>query len=345
MRQIQELQQQLQHQQRQLTVATQHLSAVQLSSTENFANTSSARQLSDSSHSSAVRMHNTDAPMMKLSAPGAQTLPCQWDSCDVTVEEIDGLLAHIKHDHMMADISVPSNELLSSAHTPSLSTPADPVHQLGSSDDQVLECHWGQYGTICNAVFSSTHDLSEHIISTHIGSRKQQYTCLWDGCERNSRPFVQRQKIIRHLQVHTHDRPFACDVCGKRFAEQLVLTQHKRVHSGEKPFQCKICGKQFAVSTALSVHLRTHTGEKPLKCKWPGCDRSFSESSNLAKHMRTHTANRKFKCTIEGCGKEFLRNDQLVRHMKTHDNKIDSNGRKKPREQQVEGLLQMFQIP
>ncbi|KAK9354156.1 hypothetical protein V1523DRAFT_325134, partial [Lipomyces doorenjongii] len=229
--------------------------------------------------------------MSRLAAP----LHCEWDACNFTTLTSNSLVSHVVHDH------VPSQQ-----------------EQEQLQLQQISHQHLQSRGRLCAQNFSSTQDLSEHIIASHVGSRKQEYTCLWSGCERSTRPFQQRQKIIRHLQIHTHNRPFECSICGRKFAEQLVLTQHMRVHSGERPYACKVCGKRFAASTALSVHLRTHTGEKPLQCKWPGCGKTFSESSNLAKHMRTHTADRRFKCTSEGCKKDFLRHDQLVRHMRTH---------------------------
>ncbi|CAL1215835.1 unnamed protein product [Candida parapsilosis] len=173
----------------------------------------------------------------------------------------------------------------------------------------------------CNATHESQCDLQHHIINTHIGSGKSKYSCNWIGCERhNGKIFNQRQKLYRHIHVHTNYKPCKCSICGASFAVQSMLDQHLRVHSGEKPFQCSTCGKRFATSSSLSIHNRVHTGEKPLKCKWPGCNKSFSESSNLTKHMKIHE--REFACEI--CGSSFLKKVDLDQHLKSHEQKEEN---------------------
>ncbi|KAK9381716.1 uncharacterized protein V2V93DRAFT_367663 [Kockiozyma suomiensis] len=307
----------------------------------------SALPISHSHHSNSTINPITDCHWSYCSAPagtppstGAHLVSqmrvaphqCEWNSCHYRAVTADLVTSHHTHEHAGSTIqhAAPIDNLRNYCHQSHWhnhghrSHSHDYTHHQSSDSDQMLDlehkCLWvSPDGNNCDKIFDSTHDLSEHIIADHVGSRKQEYTCLWQGCERLMRPFSQRQKIVRHLQIHTHDRPFTCSVCERKFSEHVVLAQHMRVHSGEKPYICKACGKRFAASTALSVHLRTHTGEKPLKCKWPDCGRSFSESSNLAKHMKIHRADKRFKCEVEGCQKEFLRHDQFVRHMKIHD--------------------------
>ncbi|KAH8925533.1 hypothetical protein BT69DRAFT_1348704 [Atractiella rhizophila] len=160
------------------------------------------------------------------------------------------------------------------------------VANSNSGIDGALICKW----PACGLEFATTALLMEHLGKDHIGSGKKEYVCLWEGCERDEigRVFKQRQKIMRHLQSHTGDRPFVCDECGKAFTEATTLQQHKRTHTKEKPFVCTHpdCGKSFALASALTIHMRTHTGDKPFTC--PQCDTSFAESSNLSKHMKIH---------------------------------------------------------
>ncbi|KAI5970520.1 SUR1 [Candida margitis] len=167
----------------------------------------------------------------------------------------------------------------------------------------------------CNATHESQCGLQHHIINDHIGSGKSKYSCNWVGCERhNGKIFNQRQKLYRHIHIHTNYKPCKCSICGASFAVQSMLDQHLRIHSGEKPFQCTTCGKRFATSSSLSIHNRVHTGEKPLKCKWPGCNKSFSESSNLTKHMKIHE--REFACVK--CGESFAKKADLDQHSESH---------------------------
>ncbi|ODV79032.1 uncharacterized protein CANTADRAFT_26105 [Suhomyces tanzawaensis NRRL Y-17324] len=174
----------------------------------------------------------------------------------------------------------------------------------------------------CNRVHETDGELQEHLIKDHIGSGKPIYHCKWIGCERhNGKSFNQRQKLFRHIHIHTNYKPCKCDICGASFAVESILKQHMRTHSGEKPFSCSICGKQFATSSSLSIHKRVHSGEKPLQCKWPGCNKCFRESSNLTKHMRTHY--KTFHCEI--CGEEFDKKPNYTKHMKLHKSKCTIN--------------------
>ncbi|KAK1221083.1 zinc-finger protein [Marasmius sp. AFHP31] len=220
-----------------------------------------------------------------------------------------------------------SPSLPTSPTTPQATPPSIHSHVNGQCTRNHV-CLWDS----CGKVFDTCSQLTEHLTNDHVGSGKQRYECLWEGCTRNYKNagkdgekdggFTSKQKICRHLQSHTGHRPFQCSVCHQNFSEAATLQQHMRRHTLEKPYVCDYpgCGKAFSITGALTIHKRTHNGQKPFKCTF--CDRAFAESSNLSKHLRTHTGVRPYACNEPGCGKTFARPDQLSRHSRVHRKKI-----------------------
>ncbi|CAD7692035.1 unnamed protein product [Nyctereutes procyonoides] len=120
--------------------------------------------------------------------------------------------------------------------------------------------------------------------------------------------------LIKYQRIHTGERPYEYNECGKSFTTNLALCYHHRVHTGERPYKCSECGKSFVRKNSLSVCLKVHSGEKPYKCN--ECGKSWRCKSTFIQHQRIHTGERPYECSE--CGKSFTSRSALHSHQRVH---------------------------
>ncbi|XP_068455356.1 zinc finger protein 200-like [Clinocottus analis] len=107
------------------------------------------------------------------------------------------------------------------------------------------------------------------------------------GCLEGNKCFsLVKQKNESQPRLLTRNKPFSCDVCGKRFTRKGYLKRHMTVHIINKPFSCDECGKRFVEQRYLKRHMIVHMIERPFNCD--GCRKRFKLQGNLKKHMRVH---------------------------------------------------------
>ncbi|WKX92480.1 hypothetical protein Q1695_010479 [Nippostrongylus brasiliensis] len=120
-------------------------------------------------------------------------------------------------------------------------------------------------------------------------------------CQTCPASFSKPSDLVRHIRVHTGERPFVCDVCQRAFRVVSALYAHRRTHrrkQAEHP--CTVCGAEFFSKSSLALHLRIHSGEKPLKCRH--CDDVFRTSSDRKQHEITwHGAPGSHVCRKSPC--------------------------------------------
>ena len=173
------------------------------------------------------------------------------------------------------------------------------------------------------------------------------YSC--ELCEKN----FDQKYLNQHLKdVHSNDRKYKCDTCGKYFNQLTYLNSHKeKLHDKvtKKEFKCTSCSKEFSRIGDLKEHYkRMHVQTRTHKCEvcdgyFPSrelkkihfsrvhaneindtekcdlCTKVFNSVGGLKSHMiNFHDRNKTYKCHT--CERFFHTNGNLTKHIKVvHD--------------------------
>uniref|UniRef100_A0A669BQ87 C2H2-type domain-containing protein n=1 Tax=Oreochromis niloticus TaxID=8128 RepID=A0A669BQ87_ORENI len=208
---------------------------------------------------------------------------CKDENPLVLKQDTETFPAHEESDH--SDLEPSSDQLLSQ-------------NPLDTDQDESKE---------------SYRNKSEQIVSgLKVQNHKTAHLCSTCGKKCNK-----MEKLNRHEQIHTGEKPRSCSICGKRFSQKSHSKQHMPVHTGEKLHSCGTCGKRFSRKSVLTRHMLIHTGEKQHSCRI--CGNGFSRKEHLNRHMEFHTNEKQYSCSTRG--KRFNVKSNLNIHMRIRKGK------------------------
>uniref|UniRef100_A0A665T090 C2H2-type domain-containing protein n=1 Tax=Echeneis naucrates TaxID=173247 RepID=A0A665T090_ECHNA len=231
-------------------------------------------------HSHVQRVHSE--------TKGVPLFPCM--DCSCVFKKLGSLNAHIsKIDHAMAfpglSLHWPLSSIWGSEGGEGVT---DVIQQLLELSEQVSgEAAQPQPPEPAIAMETAINQdilqVSEGHTHTHT---REENGVRWHGCPYCSKEFKKPSDLVRHIRIHTHEKPFKCKQCFRAFAVKSTLTAHMKTHTGIKAFECQSCLKCFSTSGSMKVHMRLHTGVRPFSC--PHCDKIFRTSGHRKTHIASH---------------------------------------------------------
>ncbi|XP_072025771.1 uncharacterized protein [Amphiura filiformis] len=162
--------------------------------------------------------------------------------------------------------------------------------------------------TLCDFTTSWKGSLRVHYVGKHDSESRELQKC--PHC-----PFTTRSKlyISRHIMLHSEDRPYICEHCGKSFKSDIVLRAHLETHDN-KTFPCDQCDYVGGTKAAIYNHRQCHIPKEQMQFKCDQCDWVGKRSTEFQIHLRKHSAMKLFRCGH--CGHSYKHKHGLTRHLK-----------------------------
>ena len=174
-------------------------------------------------------------------------------------------------------------------------------------------------------------------------SRQGKYECSYPSCDHlnNQRTLLAQHYISTHL-----NKPFICNVCGKRFVYSKTLKKHQRSHKGDskgnvstskaKSYVCDTCDEVIDSETEYKIHISQCPEDdesKPTDVIKSEPKPKRRRSVNDVKKDEKITSPESqviLRHTCSECDKSFQSREQLVLHVITCNVSSDACDRKCP---------------
>ncbi|CAF4794122.1 unnamed protein product [Pieris macdunnoughi] len=175
-----------------------------------------------------------------------------------------------------------------------------------------------QMPQITNITFQGTKKQISTTVTTDVTPEFAEITYLHGADGENVTLTRNKGKAATSDPKEASEKPFACNLCRRKFLTEFALKNHAWLHASpgtDQTYFCTICDKIFYVKNDFLAHFKEHKHAR--YC--PTCKRTFRTDRNLKLHMEMHSSNKSlFTCNY--CGRSYSTKNSLKNHMISHSN-------------------------
>ncbi|XP_061189786.1 uncharacterized protein LOC133197673 [Saccostrea echinata] len=154
------------------------------------------------------------------------------------------------------------------------------VHMISHVSHRPFQCD------ICGMSFKMKATLGTHIKRhKEVKPFKCNYCPLRFKSVEGSRNHMLHKHITPEELKFIKFKVYKCEYCNKLMGQKHMYMRHVRLHTGERPCVCDVCGRSFTMPATLNVHKKTHLERKPHHCDT--CNFGFIDAHKLGKHFQT----------------------------------------------------------